>query len=652
MKDKNHRCEKHRYDSSCDDNQSISTKSSVSVVSSVSGSGLLFLKNYLKKKKSSKGRSSAGTVSSKDLTNMSFFNSTPLPFPPPQHCYGPAFVKDGNSSPESRRMSVCSTVADLLNEDFDCDDSELKNLDWEEWDEHIPEDLSYDDLVSVISESFYSDDHDLSELCDLDLEGRKTVVANEKEMSRPNSAADNLNNPNIQDSSEKCISLEENIDDPNTLDQETRGSSKSRYNSRLSSFMQDLEAELELPPMTPVSDEKEEAVRAISRTISKYIRTKSDGSYDGRSSRQSIYSYSRTKSNTSYYDGEKSKFGSNSYSRQDDYDSYSRNSAYNDLGSYSRRKNYDDVGRDSRLSLASPMSDYLPELSSAPSPALSRRPLSQLLMYDLPSSPTGRLSPEEGKLQSTGHTLPVRGVNSVVRSPACGQSQQQFTHQQISQILTLPKNEFSINFEGKSPEFKHSELPGQNPSEARLRNSESKIKNANRDSLLCGSTSYSPGPNTPPPPAPRPQFYRHSSSNSSDSGCPLFEDKVASLSPTPSPRTNIEVLSSNRTKLANFWERSIGTSQPEASSWVPGAAQSKQGFQPVKSSSGSDNNLGSSQDRLAHFLDVTRRAAEGRRNGRGYFHRASTGSDCSDFFERIPPSPGQRRRDSFTEYFV
>ena len=86
---------------------------------------------------------------------------------------------------------MCSTVADLLNEDFDCDDSELKNLDWEEWDEPLPDEMSYDDLVSVISESFYSEEVDISELCELDWEGRKTVVAAEPE-SGPGEQSDRL----------------------------------------------------------------------------------------------------------------------------------------------------------------------------------------------------------------------------------------------------------------------------------------------------------------------------------------------------------------------------------------------------------------------------------------------------------------------------
>jgi hypothetical protein len=64
---------------------------------------------------------------------------------------------------------------------------------------------------------------------------------------------------------------------------------------------------------------------------------------------------------------------------------------------------------------------------------------------------------------------------------------------------------------------------------------------------------------------------------------------------------------------------------------------------------------------LAHFLDVTRRAAEKRgrmptESSQNYLHhRASTGSDCADFFlNKEPLSPGEqrRRRDSYTEHFV
>lgn len=684
-----YRCDKHRYSAtSQDDSQSISTRSSsVSMVSSVSGSGLLFLKNYLKKKKSKAaaagssrgcgGTTTLSTASTKDLSNMSFFNSTPLPFPPPADYYGPAFIPAGGedfgsqlSPADSRRMSLCSTVADLLNEDFDCDDSELKNLDWEEWEEPLAEELSYDDLVSVISESFYGEDLDLSELCDLDLEGRNTVVATDKELvdNDEEGQVDNEEEEEEEaDSGELSTtpSTQEPAPPPKSPEpakalasSERSESAKSkfgRYKSR--EFLQDLEAELELPPMTPVSDEKEEAVRAISRTISKYIRTKSDSSYDGGKSSR-LTNYSRTKSNTSYEGNNEARntggsgdvYRSNNLSRQAE----SRNSGYECGGYPPRLRGYDDHGRDSRLSVTSPaMSDYLPELVAEPSPALSRRPLSQLLVYDIPPSPLAVVrgipagSGDETLLQA-----PSRGV-SHNRSPAA------LTQQQISDILTLPDNDYSFNLEsGRGGGGSDHQLTG----ETRLRNNDNQVKNANRDSLLCGAQSFSPTSSPPPPPpSTRPSFYRHSSTNSSDSGCPLFEDKVPSLSPTPSPRTNIELLSSNRNKLANFWERSLGAataSQPETSTWLPASNQrstSRQGFQPVKTSSfGSESNLGNSQDRLAHFLDVTRRAAECRRTGRGgYFHRASTGSDCSDFFDRIPASPGiARRRESFTEHFV
>ena len=56
------RCKTHRNNMStgmCDEVQSVSTKSSLSRSSSISGSGLLFLRNYLKKKKS-KGKTGPG----------------------------------------------------------------------------------------------------------------------------------------------------------------------------------------------------------------------------------------------------------------------------------------------------------------------------------------------------------------------------------------------------------------------------------------------------------------------------------------------------------------------------------------------------------------------------------------------------------------
>merc|ERR1719418_509240 len=129
------RCKTHRNNLGSgvgDDVQSVSTKSSLSRSSSISGSGLLFLRNYLKKKKSKSKTSgqSEGSSNKDDAKNISAFNIVPVPFPPPSDFYGPAYLPDGGpdnlsdqDSSSSRRHSVCSTVADLLNEDFDCDDS-------------------------------------------------------------------------------------------------------------------------------------------------------------------------------------------------------------------------------------------------------------------------------------------------------------------------------------------------------------------------------------------------------------------------------------------------------------------------------------------------------------------------------------------------
>ena len=88
---------------------SISKRSSISF-STVSGSGLLYLRNVLRKKKSS--------VASRPPDDL---------------------------RPESRQSSVgSSTLADLLNETFDSEDSELQKLDWEEFEDDldVDEDLS------------------------------------------------------------------------------------------------------------------------------------------------------------------------------------------------------------------------------------------------------------------------------------------------------------------------------------------------------------------------------------------------------------------------------------------------------------------------------------------------------------------------------
>lgn len=666
------RCKTHRHANQgtpWEDTQSISTKSSVSS-SSISGSGLLFLRNYLKKKKNKNRATNAdGSAQKSDPKDISAFNIVPVPFPPPSDFYGPAYMQDGgpdtmSDTSSDRRLSVCSTVADLLNEDFDCDDSELKNLDWEEWDEPLPDDISYDDLVSVISESFYSDDLDLADLCELDWEGRQTVVANDRQVLTP----DEPNKTSEIESLDKSYDQEANVlgepskyseknksSKESTIESEGNESTKSRYGSfKSSTFMQDLEAELELPPMTPVSDEKEEAVRALSRTISQYMRTGSNSSYStdpGRLSRQSTH---------------------------------------NEQGRYSRKSTHEELERNSRMSVYSPaMSDYLPELtSSSESPAPLRRPLSQLLTYDVPSSSpqcqyTASPCPEITKGEDpynlpnllSSQKLPIWGAQNCSSSPNPNNSHKEVPPipGQMSNILNLPRGVYSLTPEGKShdssPNNIDTELAGHNSSPFELRNkgNGSKMpKNSNRDSLLCTNYPYTPPLCSSPSvysqcaPTTRIPYLRHSSSNSTDSGCPLLDDKIASLSPTPSPRTNIEVLSSNRNKLASFWEKSvINTTADIPLAWNKDNSEEKQqqqqGFQPFRSRVGSESSL-AVNDRLAHFQDMTRRAVE--RNSRGgrnmhRAHRASTGSDCSDFLDKITLSPAQtRRRESFTEYFV
>ena len=191
------------------DSQSISTRSSMTL-STVSGTGLRFLRNYLKKKNVhpkagsvggqgslSKGNSlkrriskgqkqqhsrlaaAADTVNSQSRggdggeslllssssscnTSNDFFNSIPVPFPPTNDFFGPIYVNssankannlkeeaeleasgddDDDDYLEDKRHSIGSTIAELLNETFDSDDSELLNLDWDEcWDENDEDD--------------------------------------------------------------------------------------------------------------------------------------------------------------------------------------------------------------------------------------------------------------------------------------------------------------------------------------------------------------------------------------------------------------------------------------------------------------------------------------------------------------------------------
>ena len=731
------RCKTHRNNfqsNLCDEVQSVSTKSSLSRSSSISGSGLLFLRNYLKKKKSkSKNNEQADNTSfnKNDPKNISAFNIVPVPFPPPSDFYGPAYYPDGGPDSEmsedsssGRRNSMCSTVADLLNEDFDCDDSELKNLDWEEWDEPLPDEISYDDLVSVISESFYSEDLDISDLCEIDWEGRKTVVANENQVLTPadrdtdkDLRGRGVSKANVGDytvTSGRSVSppppppqsqqhQQEGIDIP-TKSKYSSTSFKSGNNSfKSSTFLQDLEAELELPPMTPVSDEKEEAVRALSRTIKSYMRTGSNSSYTSCNNDSS---------------------GSGSVLDR----RHSRLSNYhNEQGRYtSSGKTGEELERNSRMSVYSPaMSDYLPELVSTNSSSTCvsplqqqpyRRPLSQLLIYDGPQessirSPSLTKRPYSQIYYSSNddHSSTISRERSKTPSPEMRPAENSTESNSISSGHIFSQNsnlhkrtsvqQQQQQFEGKLQESGAKlEAGGGGASDLmsshdhlrlldQLRPDYLITKAANRDSLLCPHDDCSSPSLHPPPSAPtmphspnisavsRP-YMRHSSCNSTDSGCHLLEEKLASVSPTPSPRTNFEsVLTNNRNKLASFWEKSISNSNTDVthSSWLPNRDNGldethRHGFKPFKSAFGSENSL-IVTDRLNQFQDITRRAAErncvigvggrgasGSRHDRSRSHRASTGSDLvsdTDFLEKITLSPTQpRRRDSFAEYFV
>ena len=705
------RCKSHRNSSLLghDDIQSISTKSSLSRSSSISGSGLLFLRNYLKKKKSkSKAGQTDGSCDNNkdDAKNIAAFNIVPVPFPPPSDFYGPAYLPDGgqdvsldDESSSGRRSSLCSTVADLLNEDFDCDDSELKNLDWEEWDEPLPDEMSYDDLVSVISESFYSEDLDISELCEMDWEGRKTVVANENQVISPDDRNKDKPCEGSRSNTVDYLTGSPLIGSDEILTPTRSKYSGSGYRSR--TFMQDLEAELELPPMTPVSDEKEEAVRALSRTIKQYMRTGSNSSYTSSCPDNSSLSASSDKR----------------HSRLSNYHNDQQQAA---SARYPGKTTTEELERNSRMSVcSSAMSDYLPELvstnnnSTCVSPQQQqphRRPLSQLLIYDGHQDPAAavasptltnrpvsqiyyfnteqhreRYSSRERSKTPSPELRKVENSSSGSNFASQGYYYSQSSSLQQSQHLKQRSIHCGAEAEAgqdSSCSAKHEPAPdiatANEPQprlldHIRLRNETTKA--ANRDSLLCPYTPplcSSPGLHVPQSSSAlghspnvmvgaRHPFLRHSSVHSTDSGCHLLEEKLPSLSPTPSPRTKIEnVLNSNRNKLSSFWEKSISNSVVDVHrSWLPNKDENyRHGFKPFKSSFGSENSL-IVTDRLAHFQDMTRRAAEQRNcssvNARtiGRTHRASTGSDCSDFLDKITLSPLQpRRRESFAEYFV
>ena len=174
------------------DTQSVATVRSSMTLSTVSGSGLRFLRNYLKKKQSATATSSSSTsnanppsfVSHNKLSlpctggntassesGDSSFNSVAVPYPPVDDFYGPAYVPDAYLSgsnnfdlfddldledleDESKRQSIGSTIAELLNETFDSDDdSELRNLDWDEWNKNdASSEVNYGELAGLAME--------------------------------------------------------------------------------------------------------------------------------------------------------------------------------------------------------------------------------------------------------------------------------------------------------------------------------------------------------------------------------------------------------------------------------------------------------------------------------------------------------------------
>ena len=152
-------------ENSCQQTNDIDINSVKSYMSesTVSGTGLLFLRNYLKKKTALPEGSNDTTLMAEDQLNSEatmacdshqqlVFNTVPIPFPPKNEFYGPAMYIpddvafcDDSQQGSSRRNSLGSTIAELLNDNFDSEDSELRNLDWEEWeteDEHQPPSIS------------------------------------------------------------------------------------------------------------------------------------------------------------------------------------------------------------------------------------------------------------------------------------------------------------------------------------------------------------------------------------------------------------------------------------------------------------------------------------------------------------------------------
>ena len=112
--------------------------------STVSGSGVRFLRNYLKKKrpatKTDKIEELPRKPQASSVFSTSSFNCVPIPFSPQIPGSGhrgrvqiPGFNEEAH---DDDGQSIGSTIAELLNETFDSDsDSELKCLDWDDQDD-------------------------------------------------------------------------------------------------------------------------------------------------------------------------------------------------------------------------------------------------------------------------------------------------------------------------------------------------------------------------------------------------------------------------------------------------------------------------------------------------------------------------------------
>ena len=148
--------------------QSLSTRSSLTL-STVSGSGVRFLRNYLRKK-----------TKAPPPPPCDYFNCIPVPFPPVNEFYGPGHVV------QHRQFRLSSMSREI---DSEADESdELKNLDWTEWEE-LPDsepfpaadllidddDLSLLECLRTAEVSFEEEDDD----DDDEEEGRKTLVQSE-----------------------------------------------------------------------------------------------------------------------------------------------------------------------------------------------------------------------------------------------------------------------------------------------------------------------------------------------------------------------------------------------------------------------------------------------------------------------------------------